>query len=154
MSRRSGPEPGSGGAAERRRPGWWAAVLVGAGLMAWGVRLLLGATGDGGERVGFAVWLVLADVVVDWAVLPLIAAVGLGVRRWVPAGARVPVMTGLALSGTVLLVAWLPLRGTAEATGNATIQPLDYSRLVGTTLVLIWVAVGAWGLLRARWSRG
>jgi len=58
---------------------------------------------------------------------------------------------GLILSGTVLLVAWLPLQDTAAGTGKATIQPLDYPVLVAVTLAVIWSAMALWSA--RRWWR-
>ncbi len=143
----------SGEVADRGRA-FWIAYALGAGLMAWGVWLLVETTSTRGERLGFGLWVVLADVLVDWVAVPVIGVVAWMVTRWAPRWSRVPVQVGLILSGTVLLVAWLPLRGTASGTGNPTIQPLDYPVAVTSTLAVIWVVVALWAGRRWWRSRG
>ena len=131
-------------------PGFWVAYVVGGAVMAWGGLLLVRSTSTGGERFGFALWIVLADVLVDWLVLPVVALAGWLVARFVPPRALAPVQVGLLLTATVLVVAWLPLRGTAAGTGNPTIQPLDYPTAVTVTVAAIWAAMGVWVALRRR----
>lgn len=135
--------------------GFWVALGVGAALMGWGVWLFLDATPRAEARVSFATWLVGADLVHDLVFAPLVAVaawllVRLVPRRWWP-----PVQAGLVISGVVVLVAALPLAGTAEPVGNPTIQPLDYATATLTALGLVWAGVGVWlvgGLLWRRWS--
>jgi hypothetical protein len=115
---------------------------------------LVDTTSTAGERLGFALWVVAADLLVDWVALPLVALVGWAVSRWVPARGRAPVQVGLLLSGSVLVVAWLPLRGTAAVANNPTIQPLDYGPAVAATLAVVWVLVGLWALRRRAVASG
>ena len=68
-----------------------------------------------------------------------------------PGWLRAPVQVGLILTGTVLLVGWLPLQGTAAGTGNPTIQPLDYPTLVTATLAAVWSTMAVWSA--CRWWR-
>lgn len=140
--------------AEHRGRAFWISYGVGVALMAWGLWLLWLTTSTGGERSGFVVWVVVADLLVDWIVVPVIALVGWLVARWAPDWLRAPMQVGLLLGGTVLLIAWLPLRGTAAGTGNATIQPLDYPRLVTVTLAVIVSVMLLWAASRWRLHRG
>jgi hypothetical protein len=125
-------------------PAFWVAVGVGVTAMAWGTWLFIGTTSRSGERFGLGLWIVLADVIVDWLVLPAIGLVGWLVSRHVPRWARPPTQVGLILSGTVLVLAWLPLHGTAESTGNQTIQPIDYPVAIATTLGVVWLIMALW----------
>ena len=133
-----------------RGPGWWVAVALGIATMGWGGWLFLDATSDGGERLGFALWVVGADLGVDWVVLPVVAAVGFALARWVPPDLRPPMAVGLAVSAVVVGLAWLPLAETAAPVGNDTIQPLDYPRLVLVTIGAVWSAMAIWWALRRR----
>jgi hypothetical protein len=139
---------------EHRGRVFWIAYGAGTALMAWGLWLLVQATATGGERFGFAVWVVLADLLVDWLVVPVIACSGWLVTRVTPDWMRAPAQVGLVLSGTVLLVAWLPLRDTAAGTGNPTIQPLDYPVAVAVTIAVIGSAMALWAARRWRLVRG
>ncbi len=130
---------------------FWIAYAAGVALMAWGLRLFWQTTSTGAERVGLVAWVVVSDLVVDWLAVPLIGAVGWAVARVAPGWLRAPAQVGLILGGTVLLVAWLPLHGTATGTGNPTIQPLDYPVLVAVTLAGIASAMALWAGCR-RWS--
>ena len=131
-----------------RRPGFWAAAPAGAALMGWGAALYLDATPDAARRFDFTLWVVGLDVVHDAVVAPIVVALGVGVSRLVRGSWRAPVQVGLIMSGAVLLVAALPLRGTAAGTRNPTIQPLDYTTATLTVLAAVWAAAAAWGGFR------
>ena len=135
-------------APHRRGPGFWAAFTGGVALMAWGTGLLIDGTTTTAERLGLALWIVLSDLLVDWLAIPVIATIGWIVARFLPSWARAPSQVGLILSGTVMVLAWLPLQDTAAATGNPTIQPIDYPTTTATTLGVIWLAVASWALRR------
>jgi hypothetical protein len=127
---------------------WWVAVGVGGATMAWGTWLFLDATPDWRRRVDFAKWLVGLALVHDLLLAPIVVAIGWIVARTVPGVGRAPTQSGLIASGCVLLVALLPLRGTANASNNTTIQPLDYSSATITVLVVVWTVVGVWTIAR------
>lgn len=134
-------------------PGFWIAVVVGGALMAWGGYLFIDATAAFDQRLNFVGYLVGAAVVHDLAVAPVVCGVGLLTARLVPGRARAPVQAGFIASGAVLVVAILPLRGTADAVGNDTIQPLNYATATLTALAIVWVAAGAWLAVRLWRSR-
>ncbi len=127
---------------------FWIAVVVGSAIMAWGVFYYLDVTPDWDRRINFGVWLVGIDLVHDLLLAPFLVAVGWAVARAVPPRWRAPTQAGLILSGTVLLVAWLPLNETAAGTDNPTIQPNDYRTATLALLGGIWVAMVGWALVR------
>jgi hypothetical protein len=117
---------------------FWIGLAVGVVPMAWGTWLYLDATPDLARRIDLAAWLVGADLVHDLVVAPLVVGVGWAITRLVPVRLRPPVTVALVLTGTVLLVGWLPLVGSAGG-ANPTIQPRAYGREIGLVLVLVWV---------------
>lgn len=136
--------------------GRWAAFGVGSALMAYA---LVGAWRDlGDDRPLWVVWLVGGDLAHDLLVAPALGLVGVVVSRLLPAGrVRTHVQVGLIASGSVLLVAWVPLMGLGGNPGNPTIRPLDYGMATATAFGLVWLVVVAsaatGALLRARASR-
>jgi hypothetical protein len=136
------------GAPDVRGASFWVAYGVGTAVMAWGVWLFVQATSPD-ELVGLGLWVVLSDLLVDWIAVPVVLLAGWLVVRLLPAWARAPAQVALMTTGAVLVVGWLPLVGTAPA-DNPTIQPLDYPRLVGTTLLVLWLGAATWAAWR-RW---
>jgi hypothetical protein len=63
------------------------------------------------------------------------------------------VHAGVVISAFVLAVAYLPLRHSAAAARNPTIQPLDYRTSTLTALAIVWAGVGLWALIRWQTSR-
>lgn len=129
-------------------PAFWAAAIVGAALMGWGVFYFLDVTPDWDRRINFGVWLVGLDLVHDLVLAPFVVAVGWAVARAVPPRWKAPTQSGLVLSGTVLLIAWLPLNNTAAGTNNPTIQPNDYGTATLVLLAAIWTGMVTWAVLR------
>ena len=139
------PEEGEG-----HGPAFWIGLGAGGLLMAWGAWLYLDATPDFSRRFDFTRWLVGLDIAHDAVLAPAVVLAGLACRRWVPPVWRAPVQAGLIATGSLLIVALHPLRGTAEGTGNPTIQPLDYTTATLTVLAAVWAGAGLWGLIRFR----
>jgi hypothetical protein len=131
-------------------PLFWTGVAVGLALMAWGVRLFWQSTTDSGARLGFAAHLVGIDLLHDLVVAPVLCLAGVVVARLARGPWRAPVQAGLIVSASLLVVAALPLWGTADGARNPTIQPLDYRTATLTTLAATWVAVAGWGSWRSR----
>lgn len=132
---------------------FWVGLAVGVAIMAWGVRLFLEAAPSRSARRGLATWIVGADLLHDLIVAPLVLAVGWLLARLVPARWRGPVHVGVVASASILLLAALPLVGSAEDAGNPTIQPLDYRTSTLTALALVWAAIGTWAAVRAARAR-
>ncbi len=132
--------------------GFWVAVVVGWGVMAFGVWNLLGEPDWAAEPSGFFRLYVGSAIVNDLVLLPLVLAVGIAVSRWVPALARAPVQAGLVVSGMVTLYAWPYVRGYGSMS-NPFVLSLDYGRnlalILGATWSVVAVAV-AWRLVRNR----
>lgn len=137
---------------ERRGPAFWLAFAVGLAGVGWGVRLFADTAGAD-ELFGLGLWIVLADLLADWLAVPLVGLVGWLAARYVVGWAKAPVQVGLILSGSVLLVAALPLSGSAEGARNPTIQPIDYPPAVAVTLGLVWLAVTLWAARRRQVAR-
>lgn len=138
--------------ADHGGPRFWVALVVGALIMGWGVALFLEATPATEARRSFVVWLVGADLAHDLLLAPVVAVVAWLLARVVPARWWPPVAAGLVISAFVVLLALLPLRGSADVSGNPTIQPLDYRTSTLTALGLVWagVALGTLGLVAWR----
>lgn len=129
---------------------FWVGLVVGSALMAWGVLLFFDATPRGSLRVSFVAYLVGADLAHDALVAPAICLVGAAVARLAPCWLRAPLQAALIASASLLAVAWLPLWGTADAVGNPSIQPLDYTTATLTVLGVVWLTAFAWALVRWR----
>jgi hypothetical protein len=117
---------------------FWIGLAVGLGPMLWGTWHYLAATPDLRRRIDLAAWLVGADLVHDLVVAPLVVVAGWAVTRAVPAWARPPVTVAIVLTGTVLLVGWLPLVGSATV-DNPTLQPRAYGREITAVLLVVWL---------------
>jgi hypothetical protein len=131
---------------------FWIGLGLGLVPMAWGVRLYLDATPDLRRRLDLAGWLVGLDLAHDLLLAPAVVAVGLLVRRFVPARARATVQAALIVTGAVVLVGLLPLLGSARS-DNATIQPIDYVPSIAVVVAVIWVVALGAGLATARRGR-
>ena len=124
---------------------FWIGAVTGIGIMAFGLRGLFmnaGAT----RPTEFAKWFIGGDLLHDLVIAPLVVLVGVLVARLLPRPWRWPVQAGLVATAIVLAVGWAPLRGygRANAPGNATVQPLDYSTAVATVVGVVWAIVAIW----------
>jgi hypothetical protein len=132
----------------RHGRGYWAALVVGGFVMAIAVggafnALSLSSFGSWGT------WIIGADLVNDFLVLPVVAVVGVALAK-VPLGRyRAPVQAGLFASVMVLVVAYPGITEKA-ASDNPTIQPLNYATATLTVLAVVWAAMALWSLLRRR----
>lgn len=131
---------------------FWAGVVVGGAVMAFGVAGLV-ADQRGDQVVNWLTFLVGLDLAHDAVVAPAACAAGVLVTRALPPSWRAPVQAGLLASAAVLLVAAAPLRHTAERVGNPTLQPLDYRTATLTALAIVWGVVLAVTLLHRRARR-
>jgi len=133
---------------ERRGPAFWVGLVIGGAIMAWGAWLFVDLTSSAAPRRGLVVWIVGIDLLHDLVLVPVVLAGGWLMARFVPARHRGPVHAGVVISAFVLVLAYLPLRGSADGARNPTIQPLDYRTSTLTALALVWSGVGAWALVR------
>jgi hypothetical protein len=128
--------------------GFWIALVVGTAIMGLAVG---GAYGDlTTESFGsWGKWIIGADLVNDFLILPLVAGIGVGLTK-VPLGRwRAPVQAGLFASAIVLIVGYPGIR-ELSASSNPTIQPLNYATATLTALGVVWAVVLAWAVLRHR----
>ncbi len=116
---------------------------------------IVGAFSDfgAGGLVTWGVWIVGVDIGHDFVLAPLVVLVGVVVALVAPRAIRPPVQVGLVASGVVVLIGWLPLQSTAAATGNATIQPLDYTTAILWVLGGVWLVCGVWAAVRVSGRR-
>ncbi len=128
--------------------GFWAAVVAGVAIAAYGVKGYFDTYPDLTRRLSLARWIIGVDLVHDLLFAPLVLVGGIVVRRIVPARALAPVQGALMASGIVLLIAWRPLHASAAYKHNATAQPLNYTTATLTVLGVIWTIGATWILLR------
>jgi hypothetical protein len=132
----------------RHGGGFWVALVLGFGVMGVAIG---GALGDlTTESFGsWGKWIIGADLVNDFLILPLVAGIGVGLTK-VPLGRwRAPVQAGLFASAIVLIVGYPGIR-ELSASSNPTIQPLNYTTATPTVLGAVWAVVLAWAVLRHR----
>jgi hypothetical protein len=130
--------------------GFWAGVAVGVPIIVWGIWLFVESTPAAGPRVELALFVVGLVLVHDALLAPAACVIGALVARVAPSWLRPPLQAGLLASAFVLAVAWLPLQGTAEPVGNASIQPLDYATATATVLAVVWLGASIWAVVRWR----
>jgi hypothetical protein len=131
--------------------GFWIGVLVGGGLIAYGLIGMFGDLGD--DWLNWLVYLVGADLLHDVLIAPFVALFGWLCIRRVPPPWRAPLESGLILTVFVLLVGLIPLAGWGGNPGNPTIRPLNYTTSVLTAIALVWLAVAVVTSL-VWWRRG
>jgi len=124
---------------------FWVAVVVAIALIAVGVSTMV----DRGTSAVFNVGLftVLADLLHDLVLLPVVAVLALALRR-VDVRWRAPI--GAALGWTiVVMIVSVPLIGAFGRTpNNPSVLPLDYSTAVPTALGIGWAICAAWLVVR------
>jgi hypothetical protein len=127
------------------------------------VRILLGSVGVATVLIGVhdlltlgwssvwstVEWLVLGNVLHDAGLVPIVLVLGVILVPLVPTWARMPVVTGFVVLGSVTLVAVPVLGDFGNEVSNPSLMPRDYGAgwmtLVG--LVGLGVVCGCW------WSR-
>lgn len=125
----------------RRGPSFWVATVVGAGLIWFGLQYLWSVQRENLRSI--ATWFVGGALALDLLLVPLAAAVGLGLRRVVPAWAW-PAVRGALLATVVLAGFAYPLvTDQGGQPGNPTLRPRDYGRGLVVALVAVWVTAAA-----------
>lgn len=127
--------------------------LPGVALIGWGFYGLF-TTAHHPRPLAWLTFFLGANVLTDAVVAPVVIVTGLVVARAVPRRIRPYVVSGLIISGVVLLIG-LPLaRGYGLRGDNPSILPLDYTRGLAITLVSVWAGVALLaGLRLTRLSR-
>ena len=121
---------------------FWSAVVVGWGIIAFGVG---GALVD--SRLthprSMAIWLVGCLLVHDFVVAPLVFGVGRALRRVVAGPDRKLLQSFLLLSGVIFLVSVPVLGRFGQRPDNPTLLPRDYAVGLIVALVAVWGATTA-----------
>jgi uncharacterized membrane protein len=113
----------AGGTTSRR--GLVVGLALGVPVMLFGVRGVLLDARDT-HPAELARWLVGAAVVHDLVLLPVVGALGWGLRRLTPAPAWPMVRAGAIVVGTLALVAWPYAASYGASPGNPSLLPRDY----------------------------
>ena len=123
--------------------------LYGAGaiLIVWGGYGLFTATRHP-RLVPWLKYFVGAVAVHDLLIAPLVIVVGIVLARLVTARLRPYVISGLFVSGVVLLVGIPLVLGKGLRSDNPSIHPLDYTRGLVVTLAGVWIGVVVVALVR------
>ncbi len=140
----SDAEPPSAGPLGVRRI---ASLVAGVALFAVAIRYAVVRSGDVRPAV-WVRWWVTAAVIHDVLVAPLAIAAGSVVVRFAPRVAKAPVQAGLILSAVLVAVSWPALRGYGRIPSNPTYLPRDYDTGLAVSLLVVWVACGAWAAAR------
>ena len=126
-------------------------LLYGAGavLIVWGLYGLFTATRHP-RPVPWLKFFVGAVAVHDLVVAPAVIVIGVLLARLVTARFRPYVISGLFISGVVLLVGLPLVMGKGLRSDNPSIQPLDYTRGLIITLAVVWAGVALVAVVRER----
>jgi hypothetical protein len=126
---------------ERRGPTFWVASVVGAGMVWVGLSYLWEVQRENLRSI--ATWFFGGALALDLLLVPLAAAIGLGLRRVVPPWAWPAVRS--ALLATVVLVgfAYPLVTDRGGQPGNASMRPRDYERGLLVALVAVWAVAAA-----------
>ena len=137
---------------ERAGAAFWIALVIGAGIMAFGIR---GALDQLKSFPDVATWVIGADLIHDFVVAPIAIVVGWAVGRVVPMRWRAPIQAGLMATGITVAIGWPGLRGYGRhlVPDNPSVQPLNYATAVGTVVGIIWTVVAIWLIARTLGSR-
>lgn len=126
---------------------FWVAVVGGAILVAVGLRGLVASHVT--WLFSMAAWFVLGGVLIDLALIPLVALIGLGGRAVLPEWAWRVVRVGFVITALLVAFSLVPIVQPNGHSANTTVLPRDYGRGLLVYLVIVWVLVAA-GLL-ASW---
>lgn len=136
---------------DRPGPGFWASALVGAAVVAFGVRGLLVEEPRGAASAGR--WLIGGALAVDLLLVPVGAAIGWAARRAVPPRAWPAVAGGLFASGVLVLLAAPLVLDLGGVPSNPSIRPRDYGTGLVVALGAVWAIVATMVLVGLRRGR-
>ena len=131
---------------------FWIALVVGAGIMAFGFR---GALDQLSSFPDVARWVIGADLIHDFVIAPIAVGIGWAVGRVVSMRWRAPIQAGLMATAITVAIGWPGLRGYGRhlVPDNPSVQPLNYATAVGTVIGIIWAVVAIWLVTRAMTQR-
>ena len=139
-------------ASEPREHGatFWIGLLIGGGVVAFGIRGALMEFDTASERFAFVKYLIGFDFIHDLVIAPVAFLIGFAVHRVVPSRYKAPLTFALFTSAIAIAVAWYPLQHTAANKGNSSFQPLHYGTAVATVIGVVWTIAVAWAILVSR----
>jgi hypothetical protein len=121
--------------------GFWTGVLIGGGIMVFGVvGLFLDAERTHPDQ--WVRWFVGAALAHDLLLAPVVFATGRLVRRW-----GTTVRNGVVASGMLVLIAYPLVRGFGRNPANPSILPSNYAVDLLVLLAFVWLVVGVVMLL-------
>lgn len=123
--------------------------LLGAALLAFGLRGIARDVNGWTHPTYWAPVLVLFALAHDLVLVPLVFAAATLLGRLVPGSARRYLAAGLALSGVALALAWPGLRGYGRLPDNPSVLPLDYGFGLRTVVLVLWLGLLTTFLVRA-----
>lgn len=121
----------------RRGASFWIGLVLGGGLMAYGIVGLIGAERATQPR-NLAAFFLGAGIVHDAVLAPVVVVTGWLIARLLPPWVRAPVWFALAASGILLVFTWPLVRGWGRRSANPSLLPLDYGRNVAIGIAVIW----------------
>lgn len=142
--------------APQRRRLFWAGLVVGWGMIAYGIRGVF-IDSAATRPTDLARWVVGAAIVHDALIAPLAFTIGWLVTRVLPRRVANPVKAGLGASFVLVTFSWGLVRGYGRRHSIPSALPLDYGRNLAISLAVIWIVViafAATALIRTRPRRG
>lgn len=115
-------------------------AVVGVALGAVGVVSLFNESHDTHPPVAIR-WVLGLALAHDLLLVPLVLAIGVAVRRWMPGTLRPFVATGLVVTGATLLFAWPFVRGYGRLRNHPSLLPRNYAHGLVATLGAVWLVV-------------
>ena len=136
-------------APERAGITFWIALVIGGGIMAFGIRGILDNLSSSVTDV--AKWVIGAALIHDFVIAPIAVGIGWAVGRGVSMRWRAPIQAGLMATAITVAIGWPGLRGYGRhlVPDNPSVQPLNYATAVGTIVGIIWAVVAIWLIARA-----
>lgn len=118
-------------------PGFWVAMLLGGSVSLAGAIGLF--TADGNGLSTFIPWFAGGALLVDLAIVPLAAGMGLLGRRFVPAAAWPPVRAALLASAVLIAFAAPLVIDLGGRPDNASLRPRAYGSGLVSAIAAVWV---------------
>jgi hypothetical protein len=126
---------------ERRGPTFWVAAAVGAGLIWVGLDYLWEVQRENLRSI--ATWFLGGALALDLLLVPAAAAIGLALRRVVPAWAWPAVRSALLATAVLVGFAYPLVTEQGGQPGNASMRPRDYDRGLLVALLAAWTVAAA-----------
>lgn len=136
---RTGPSPEGSGQGSEATPGpvFWTAMVVGAAISLFGAVGIL--TADANALGSFIPWFAGGALLLDLAIVPAAAAIGLLGRKALPAWAWPSVRGGIIVTATLVAFAAPLVLGFGGDASNPTVLPRHYGSGLVSALAVVWI---------------